>query len=154
MKMLLKLSMILSLCVLLIFGSPRFANGAYPPSAYPCVYINNEKFDIYTAVGYAGVTLVPSRPIFEKYNMTVSWNSKTKTVTATKEGTTIVLTHNSFDAYVNDNKIKLLQPPVYNNRGVFYVPLRFISEAINYEVNWEKNPDDHAAIFISFPDQK
>lgn len=73
---------------------------------HPSVFINNEQLDIYANVTTLGTTLVPMRPIFEAYGMTVDWDNLTKTVTATKDATTIQLTHNSYDAYVNRQKYR------------------------------------------------
>ncbi|MFB5678685.1 stalk domain-containing protein [Paenibacillus terreus] len=56
---------------------------------HPEVYVNNEKIDKITRGGAfearvspIGITYVPFRPIFEKFNMNVYWDQETKSVTA------------------------------------------------------------------------
>ncbi|MDR0270851.1 copper amine oxidase N-terminal domain-containing protein [Paenibacillus sp.] len=117
---------------------------------HPSVYVNDEKLDIYTSVTWLGSTLVPMRPIFEKYGMKVEWDNATKTVTASKDDTTIKLTNNSYDAYLNGEKVTLNQAPgLEPTSNIFYVNLRFISEALEAKVTWRKTEDD-ASIYINF----
>ncbi|MCR6546591.1 copper amine oxidase N-terminal domain-containing protein [Dehalobacterium formicoaceticum] len=147
------LFIILTFCTLFLYSGISIANADYPPSVHPSVYVNDEKLDIYTSC-VKDVTVVPCRPIFEKYNMTLLWDGKTKTVTATKGNTIIKLTHNSLDADVNGNIVKLLQAPSFDTTtGIFYVPIRLISEVLNGTVTWEKTSETEATIYIKFPNQ-
>ncbi|GGJ13852.1 copper amine oxidase N-terminal domain-containing protein [Paenibacillus hunanensis] len=120
---------------------------------FPEIYVNHEKLDIYAAVATIGVTYVPFRPIFEKLQMTVNWDNAKKSVTATNGTTTIVLTNNSYIAYVNDKEVQLLNPPSYNPQdGIFYVNLRFVAESTGATVNWSKDDQtDSATINITDP---
>ncbi len=52
----------------------------------PTVYFNQEKLDIFAGVGSAGVTYVPFRPIFQKFDMNVSWDANSKSVIAIQKG--------------------------------------------------------------------
>ncbi|KJD47429.1 copper amine oxidase N-terminal domain-containing protein [Paenibacillus terrae] len=114
----------------------------------PDVYVNNQKLDISAGMGSAGVTYVPFRPIFEKFNMKVTWDKDKKSVTATNGSTTIVLTHNSYEAYVNGKKEKLIAPPFLDpTDGLFNVNLRFVAETLGAKVTWAKKGND-AAIYI------
>lgn len=136
-----------TLAILMISG----ADSAFASREHPSIYINNEKLDIYAAVSTLGTTLVPMRPIFEAYGMTVEWDNNTKSVTATKGETTIKLTHNSYDAYLNGKVVKLSQVPTLEpTRKTFYVNLRFISESLGAAVVWNKTTDD-ASVNITFP---
>ncbi len=83
-----------------------------------------------------GTTLVPLRAIFEALEATVEWDGATKTVTASKEGTTIRLTIGSTVAYKNGGPVQLTVPGQLIN-GRTMVPLRFISEALGAQVSWE-----------------
>lgn len=117
---------------------------------HPSIFINNEKVDIYANVTYVGTTLVPMRPIFEAYGMTIDWDNTTKTVTATKDDISIQLTHNIYEANVNGEKVKLNEAPVLSpTNNVFYVNLRFISETLGAKVTWSKTSND-ASIYINF----
>ncbi len=86
-----------------------------------------------------GRTLVPLRAIFEALGATVSWDDASRSVTATKDSTTMTLTINSNLMYLNGKEIKLDVPAkLVNNRTL--VPVRVISESFGYKVNWdEKN---------------
>ena len=84
-----------------------------------------------------GTTLVPLRGIFETLGAKVTWDDKTKTVTATRADTVINITINSRDALVNGKKVPLLQPAkIVNDRTL--VPLRFISESLGAKVEWQE----------------
>ncbi|MFM9279165.1 copper amine oxidase N-terminal domain-containing protein [Paenibacillus jiagnxiensis] len=143
-----KLLSMFSLIITIMLMTSRMA---YASLDYPEIYINNEKLDVLAGIGTAGVTYVPFRPIFEKFNMNVSWDSATKTVTATNGTTTIVLTHNSYYALVNGKEEKLVAPPFLDpTDGFFNVNLRFIAETLGAKVTWVKKGND-AAIYIDAP---
>ncbi len=114
----------------------------------PTVYFNQEKLDIFAGVGSAGVTYVPFRPIFQKFDMNVSWDANSKSVIATNANTTIVLTNNSSNAIVNGQMVPLVAPPFIDpTEHTFNVNLRFISETMKASVQWVKTGED-ARIFI------
>ncbi|WP_458120841.1 copper amine oxidase N-terminal domain-containing protein [Paenibacillus sp. Z6-24] len=103
------------------------------------VVLNGSELDFDpNAIIQNGNTMVPFRQLFEAYGAQVTWDQETKTITAVKEDTTIKLTLDSFDAYVNNKKIKLTQTP-YMARNTSLVNLRFISEAMNAKVNFDKS---------------
>lgn len=130
------------------------SNLAHASLKKPGVYVNNQKMDIYAHVSAIGVTYVPFRPIFNRLNMTVNWDNVKKAVTATNGTTTIVLTNDSYTAYVNDKAVKLINPPFYNpDDKLFYVNLRFVAESTGATVNWSKNKTD-ANIYITNPNLK
>lgn len=84
-----------------------------------------------------GSVLVPLRGIFEALGATVKWEASTQTITATKEGITIVLTIGSNTAYVNGKAVVLGAAAQLIN-GSTMVPIRFISEALGAIVEWDK----------------
>ncbi|WP_338554060.1 stalk domain-containing protein [Paenibacillus sp. KS-LC4] len=86
-------------------------------------------------VNLKGNVLVPFRSIFESLGAKVEWNNATQTVTATKDGKTIVLTIGSKIAYVNGVAITLSAAPQLVN-GITMVPVRFVSEALGGLVEW------------------
>ena len=76
------------------------------------------------------------RAIFEAMGASVDWNGETQTVTSVKDSTTISLTLNNNTATVNGKDISLAVPAKLIN-GSTMVPLRFVSESLGAEVNWD-----------------
>lgn len=83
-----------------------------------------------------GRTLVPLRAIFEALGATVDYNSSTKTITATKDNTVIVLQIGKIACQVN-NKTHNLDVPAKIVAGRTMVPIRFVSEALGAKVEWD-----------------
>lgn len=79
--------------------------------------------------------LVPMRPIFEKLGLSVVFDAKTSTITATKEGLIIKLQLGSKNASIN-GIVKPLQTAPKMIKNVTYVPVRFVSEATGNNVVW------------------
>lgn len=80
-------------------------------------------------------TLVPIRPIAEGLGFKVDWNNQTQTVSIVKSPSTVNLVINQKTAKRNGQAINLDTPAQIIN-GRTMVPVRFIAEALNYQVNW------------------
>lgn len=80
-------------------------------------------------------TLVPMRSIFEALEINVEYNPETKQIIANKADTIIELTLNQNTAQINGSFITLNVAPQSINNTTF-VPLRFISEALNCNIDW------------------
>lgn len=92
-----------------------------------------------------GRTLIPIRSIFEALGAEVNWDSNTRRVTATRNGIKIELTIGANTAYKNGQIIATEVPAqIIDSRT--YVPLRFITEALDFNVYW--NAKIHA-VYIS-----
>ena len=86
-----------------------------------------------------GTTYVPIRFISEALNTDkIVWNEEAKTVLITKDSTKIALIINKNYAYVNDVYTSLEANAVLAN-GRTFVPLRFLSNCFNADVNWNEN---------------
>ncbi|MDQ3812554.1 MAG: stalk domain-containing protein [Armatimonadota bacterium] len=85
-----------------------------------------------------GRTVVPMRDIFEALGASVQWNPVSQGITATKGATTINLQINNRSASINGRQVWLAQPPLLH-RGSTMVPLRFVSEALGANVDWNPN---------------
>ncbi len=103
----------------------------------PVVYLNGQKlsFEVEPAIEN-GRTLVPLRAIFEAMGASVEWNNSTRTVTAVKGDTTVVLPIGSTQPTVNGREWPLDVPAkIYQDRTL--APLRFVGEAFGGTVAWE-----------------
>lgn len=85
-----------------------------------------------------GRTLAPLRAVLEGLGMKVDWNDATKTITATKDSTTIQVSLNSDTAYVN-GEAKTIDVPAQITRERSFVPVRFFAEELGMTVNWDSN---------------
>lgn len=92
------------------------------------------KFDVKPLVK-SRTTLVQMRPLFEYLGAEVTWHAATKQIEATKGKTKIRLTLGSKQAVVN-GKTKTLAVPPQVVRGHTMVPLRFVSETLNTDVEY------------------
>ncbi|MHA0857996.1 copper amine oxidase N-terminal domain-containing protein [Paenibacillus sp. CMAA1364] len=91
------------------------------------------------AVVANGRTMVPFRQLFEQLGVLVSYDEKIGSIIATSKDTKIKLTVNSLNASVNGKEYTLTQAPGIDGNGVLYVNLRFISEVLGYEVQWNRS---------------
>ena len=83
-----------------------------------------------------GRTMVPLRAILEALGTQVNWDAEKQTVTATKGAVTIIVEIGSKQATVN-GAVKTLDVPALIIKNRTMVPVRFISESLGAEVNWD-----------------
>ena len=117
--------------VLLMFSGQAFA--ADPIS----VYVDEVQisFDVEPTI-VEGTTLVPMRAIFEAIGAQVSWDEASRTAIGIKNNNEVKVTIGAAQGYKNGQAIQLLQPAQIHN-GRTLVPLRFVSESLNCNVNWD-----------------
>lgn len=84
-----------------------------------------------------GSVLVPMRAIFEKLGAKITWNDTERSVTATKGDVTIYLQIGSTEPTVN-GVAKPLEVPAQLVNSYTMVPVRFISESLGAEVDWDQ----------------
>lgn len=115
------------------------ATSAYAQEKPVSVWVDGQKiqFNGSGPVTENGVTLVPLRAIFTALDIKLEWNSKTQTIVGTKEDLKVSLKLGSKIATTNSKKITLGAPPKVIKQTT-YVPIRFISEATQYNVKWDK----------------
>lgn len=83
-----------------------------------------------------GRILVPMAAIFRSMGATVEWNQSTRTVTAVRGTTHVVLPIDSYTPIVNGTVWKLDVPArIVGNRTL--APLRFVGEALGGTVSWD-----------------
>lgn len=85
-----------------------------------------------------GRTMVPVRGIAYLLGAETAWDPATKTVTFTRDGTTIKLVIGQKSAFMNTVELPLDAPAMIQN-GRTMVPLRFVAEAFDAKVSWEKS---------------
>ncbi len=94
-----------------------------------------------------GTTFVPVRVISESFGKDVKWNEETQQVTI-KDDEDIVLTINSTTAKDGTTDVKLAQAP-FVEKGVTYVPLRFVAESLDKEVGYVPKSYENAYLHNS-----
>lgn len=102
------------------------------------VFVNGEKlaFDVEPFIE-SGRTLVPIRRIFEALGAVVTWNEQTQTATVMKENDNISFTINNNMAVINGVNEQMEVAAKIVDGGRTVVPLRFLSEALGYNVEWD-----------------
>ncbi|WP_334073438.1 copper amine oxidase N-terminal domain-containing protein [Paenibacillus sp. A14] len=103
------------------------------------VELNGEKMsfpDAQPLVDKSNRVQVPVRFVSEALGAKVAWNSKTKKVTVDLNSNQIVLTLGK-KAYTVNGKTKQMDTVALRKSDRTYVPLRFVSEALGAQVNWD-----------------
>lgn len=115
--------------------STSFAEGASLK-----IKVNNEYIQTDTAPFITnGTTYVPIRFISEGLNIkNIAWDSNSKTVTLKNGTDTLRILINKNYAYKNGTLISVPNPAIIAN-GRTFVPLRFVSENLNADVNWQES---------------
>ncbi len=136
-KYLLAVTMIISI---LLPSSPVFANEAIS------VFMDgSEIFYDTQPIIENGTTMVPLKQTFEALHANVVWEPKAKTVTSTRDNTTVYLQVGDDVAYKNGNPIDLaVAPKIINGRT--YIPLRFVAESFGADVTWVQ---DEKRVYIN-----
>ena len=93
-----------------------------------------------------GSTLVPMRFLFEQMGADVEWDSETQTATATLDNKAVTFSIDNVNARINNKSAKMDVPARLVN-GKTMVPLRFLSENMGYDVDWDA--DSRTAIVNS-----
>lgn len=82
-------------------------------------------------------TMVPMRYFFEKLGAQVTWVEQERKVIVEQEGQTVCFSIGSDIAYVNQEPRQLDAPPYLSNDKTL-IPIRFLSEALGYDVAWSE----------------
>lgn len=142
MRKTIKMLLILVLFIGIVTGSPKTINAS---SGIKVLLDGQElKFDVPPQI-IEGRTLLPLRTIFEALGLEVDWDNTTKIITGKAKGKEIVLRLDSKEAKVNGVN-KILDVPAKAINGRTLVPVRFIAESIDMNVNWHEGK---GIVFIS-----
>ncbi|MBT9156211.1 MAG: hypothetical protein DDT37_01195 [Firmicutes bacterium] len=85
-----------------------------------------------------GRVMVPVRAIVEAMGAVVGWDEEARTVSITRGETTVSLTIGALAARRNGRAVEL-DVPAFIANGRTLVPLRFISETLQYGVTWDES---------------
>lgn len=99
------------------------------------IYVNGTKVESSSAYIVNGTTMVPLRSITEAFDAKMKWDAKTKTINITSLNNNVQLVVDNKNAKVNGKAYTLSVKPVVKN-GNTLVPLKFVAEAFNKEVDW------------------
>ncbi|MBQ2663463.1 MAG: copper amine oxidase N-terminal domain-containing protein [Clostridia bacterium] len=98
-----------------------------------------------------GRVMIPFRAALETMNANVGYDDATKTVTATKGGTTITFELLDDTIYIDNNGEKseiTMDVPMLVEDGRTYVPVRFMSNALGMDVGW--NGDNETVVIMDY----
>jgi phosphoglycolate phosphatase-like HAD superfamily hydrolase len=110
------------------------------------LYVNGEEpsFEVAPFIK-EGSTLVPFRAIAESLKAEVTWNPDERSVTVSRDGITVKLFIGDTTAFVNGQEVTLeVAGEIYN--GSTMVPVRFISESLKADVQWE--PETQSVVIV------
>lgn len=125
------------LCLFLVFGFLSFNYQEASQERDITININGiQKSFNQQPVIINGLTIVPVRAISEALGATVSWEKSTQMVTVVKDDITISLQIGNAFAYVNQQEYFLSTSTQLSNDTAM-VPLRFVSEALGANVEWD-----------------
>lgn len=131
------LSILLSLTMLI--SAIAFSTTAYAVE-YVAVYLNGDAIDFPTTDARPQIinnrTYVPVRKTCEALGLEIDWNSKTETMTLTRDGVVISHTMRSNIVYVN-GEAKTFDTSSINANNRILMPIRMIAESIGATVTWD-----------------
>jgi len=113
--------------------------GAFAVNFELSVYVDGQRVQFPDAKQFKDSnnrTLVPVRFVSEALNANVEWNGELRQVTVTKDSKKIVLTINKQEMQINGvTKTLDCAPLIVEDRT--FVPIRFVSEALDAVVEWD-----------------
>lgn len=131
--------MSLLLALTMLISAVAFSTTAYAVE-YVSVYINEKAVDFPATDARPQIisnrTYVPVRKTCESLGLELDWNSKTETMTLTRDGVTIAHTMRSKIVYVNGNPVTFDTASVNKNNRIL-MPIRMIAESVGATVTWD-----------------
>lgn len=101
------------------------------------LYVNGEVLEtqVMPPIQLENYVLVPAREVFTYLGAQIEWRPEEKSVYVYDETNLIILNINNKEAWVNET-IKLMDMPAKLINDKVMIPLRFISEALGFKVEW------------------
>lgn len=125
--------------ILLVILVSAFAGNLYASDDNVKVYINEKIVSFPDAepyIDFNGRTQVPIRFISEALNAKVEWDGENRTVKIMRDGIVVQLTIDQDKYYIN-GKSETMDTRTFIKDGRTFVPLRFVSEALGAQVDWD-----------------
>ena len=123
----------------MVISALGFSTTAYGVE-YVSVYLNEKTVDFPTTDARPQIinnrTYVPVRKTCEALGLEIDWNSKTETMTLTRNGVTIAHTMRSSVVYVNGEAVQFDTPSINANNRIL-MPIRMIAESVGATVTWD-----------------
>lgn len=127
------------LALTMLISVLAFSTTAYGVE-YVTVYLNEKAIDFPETDARPHIkdnrTYVPVRKTCEALGLEIDWNSKTETMTLTREGVTIAHTMRSSVVYVNGKAVQFDTPSI-NDKNRILMPIRMIAESVGATVTWD-----------------
>ena len=127
------------LALTMLFSTLAFSTSAYAVE-YVTVYLNDKLVDFPTTDARPQIinnrTYVPVRRTCEALGLTLDWNSKTETMTLTRDGVVIAHTMRSKTVLIN-GEAKSFDTASINKNNRILMPIRMIAESIGATVTWD-----------------
>lgn len=101
------------------------------------LYIDDQQVmtTVMPPIQFDGAVVVPAREVFDRTGAIVEWRPTEQSVYVHNETSLIVLKINSHEAWVQ-GETKYLDMPAKLINDKVMIPVRFISEALGYQVDW------------------
>ncbi|UNK20787.1 copper amine oxidase N-terminal domain-containing protein [Paenibacillus sp. N3/727] len=132
-----RINKMIMLVLVLILAVTAIPLGAFAANNDIKVTINGKQLYIdVNPQSIDGRIFVPMRGIFEALGAEIKWDRVTQTVTGIKGETTVKLTINQKQAYIN-GKAVTLDASATIVKGSTLVPVRFVAESLGADVKWD-----------------
>lgn len=123
----------------MLISASAFSVAAYAVE-YVAVYVNGTAIDFPSTDARPQIidnrTYVPVRKTCEALGLELDWNSKTETMTLTRDGITIAHTMRSKVVYVNGTAVQFDTASINRNNRIL-MPIRMIAESVGATVTWD-----------------
>ncbi|MCD8179967.1 MAG: transglycosylase SLT domain-containing protein [Firmicutes bacterium] len=97
-----------------------------------------DQYPLLETINGSTYTLIPVRGVSEALDAEVEWDGENNTVEIQKDGIDITLFIDSDTAVLNGEEVALETPAMIKN-GRTMVPLRFVMESFNLDVDWDQD---------------
>lgn len=107
-------------------------------NAQPKLVLNNNEITLKQPIEIRkGVSYLPLRSLTEQMSFKVLYNNTQNKIELVQPNIKITFVIGIKEAEVNGKKVKMSDAP-FTQKGVTYIPLRFVSEVMNSNIKWDR----------------